>query len=357
MRVNYTQGHETTRNRPATGTATPTGHPVAQSGHRAVGDRTGRGCFREFRIPVGRGLPETGAPWIAATTDTRSSPQALRGAEEAAGGAAPEGAPGQGLSNRFMDLETCGAADPPAVRGALPSLSCLEAPDTVGMELSEARTPSPATGRRGDRPVEARTLASYTKTPHDVGPIWSSSMNRASSSSRTWPVPGRRKDTRRSCAIVTNRIGSPRSVRWPCRPSAGEWRSLSGCAAAISQGWMFEHSCATCSGICGVPLSCCGIGEPFIVEKLSNNGSPPIQGSAWKSSRLTPRNSIRRNRSGPRPTAPWPTARPRIWPSSMGYSATRCGASEGRRHSYGPVSTRRSCHGHGESFHYLCKSQ
>lgn len=29
------------------------------------------------------------------------------------------------------------------------------------MELSEARTPSPATGRRGDRPVEAHTLAPY----------------------------------------------------------------------------------------------------------------------------------------------------------------------------------------------------
>ncbi|MGE0645380.1 MAG: winged helix-turn-helix domain-containing protein [Nitrospira sp.] len=58
-----------------------------------------------------------------------------------------------------------------------------------------------------------RTRWPHIKTPHDVGPIWSSSMNRASSSSRTWSIPRRRKDTRRSCTIFTNRIGSPRSVR------------------------------------------------------------------------------------------------------------------------------------------------
>lgn len=261
MLLDYTQRHETSRNRPATGTATPTGHPVAQGGHHSVGDRPGRGCLREFSIPVGRGLPKAGAPWIAATTDPRSSPQSLRGAEEAAGGAAPEGTPGQGLSHRFMDLETGGAADPPAVRGALSSLSCLETPDPVGMELSEARTPSPATGRCGERPVEARALAAYKKTPRDVGPTSSFLMNRAFCSSPTWPAPGRRKAARRSCAICTNRIGSPRSVRWPCRPSAGEWGSISGCAAAISRGWMSEPSCATCSGIYGARCPVVGSGN------------------------------------------------------------------------------------------------
>jgi hypothetical protein len=357
MRLDYTQRHETSRNRPAIGTATPTGHSIAQGGHRSVGDCTGRGCLREFRIPVGRGLPKTGAPWIATTTDPRSSPWSLLGAEEAAGGAAPEGAPGEGLSNRFMDLETCGAADLPAVWGALPSLSCLEAPDPVGVELSEARTPSPATGRGRDRPMETVPLAPYKKTPHDVAPIWSSSMNPAFCSSPTWPAPGPRKGTPPSYATSTNRIGSRPSVRWPCRPSAGGWRSISGCVAAISRGWMSERSCDICSGICVVPLSCCGIGEPFIAEKPSSNGSPPIPGSRWKSSRPTRRNSIRRNMCGARPTAPWRTVRPRICISSTGCSATRCGACVARNHSCGPVSTRQICRGHGEPFHYLCKPQ
>src|SRR6185437_12513156 len=308
--VAYTQRHETSRNRPAIGTATPTGHPMAHGGHHAVGNCTGRGCFREFRIPVGRGLPHTGAPWIAAPADTRSSPQSLRGAEEAAGGAASEGALGQGLSNRFMDLETRGAADPPAVWGALSSLPCLETADQFGMELSEARTPSAAAERGRDRTMETVPLAPYKKTPRDVGPISSFLMNRASSSSRTWSVPGRRKAARRSCAISPNRIGSRPSVRWPCRPRAGGWGSISGYAAATSQGWLCEPSCVTCFGICGVLGSCYGIGEPFIAAKRSNNGSPPIQGSTWKSSQLTPRNSIRRNTSGLRPIGPWPTVRP-----------------------------------------------
>lgn len=80
----------------------PTGHPVAQGGYRSVGDRPGRGCLRELSIPVGRGLPKTEAPWIAATTDTRSSPQPLRGTEEAAGGAAPDGAPEPGIKGPGM---------------------------------------------------------------------------------------------------------------------------------------------------------------------------------------------------------------------------------------------------------------
>jgi hypothetical protein len=46
-----------------------------------------------------------------------------------------------------------------------------------------------------------------------VGPIWSSSMNRASCSSPAWPAPGRRKGQRRSFVASTNKIGSPRSMR------------------------------------------------------------------------------------------------------------------------------------------------
>lgn len=357
MRLASTQRHETSRNRPAIGTATPTGHSIAQGGHRSVGDRPSRGCLREFRIPVGRGLSKTGAPWIAATTNPRSSLQSLCGAEEAAGGAAPEGTPDQGLSNRFMDLDTCGAADPPAVWGTLPSLSCLEAPNPVGVELSAARTSSAATRRGRDRPMETVPLAPYNKPPHDVAPIWSFSMNPAFCSSPTWPAPGLRKGIPPSYATSTNRIGSRPSVRWPCRPSAGGWRALSGCAAAISRGWMSQRSCDSCSGIYVVPWSCCGIGEPFIAEKPSNTGSPPIPGSRWKSSRPMRQNSIRRTRCGARPTAPWRTVRRWICTSSTECSATRCGAYGACNHSCGPVSTRQICRGHGEHFHYLGKTQ
>lgn len=170
-------------------------------------------------------------------------PKSLLGAEEAADGPAPEGALGTGLSNRSLDLETRRAAESPAVRGALPPLSYLEAPDSVGLELSEARTPCPATGRGRDCTVETVPLAPYKKTLDDVRPTSSFLMNRAFGSSPTWPVPGRPKDTRRSCAICTSRIGSPRSVRWPCRPSAGRWRrhNLTGLAVRTFLCHLLRH--------------------------------------------------------------------------------------------------------------------
>lgn len=163
MCVKYTQGHETSRNRPALGTATPTGHPVAQGGYCSVGNRLGRGCLRELSIPMGRGLPKAEAPGIAVTTDPRSSPSLSVAQRERLAALLLKGPLAKGLSHRFMDLETYRAADPPAVRGAVPSLSCLEAPDPVGMELSEARMPSAATGRGRDRTMETILLAPYKK--------------------------------------------------------------------------------------------------------------------------------------------------------------------------------------------------
>jgi hypothetical protein len=144
---------------------------------------------------------------------------------------------------------------------------------------------------------------------------------------------------------------------WPCLPSGTGWPFISRFGPATSRGWMCEHFCDTCSGIFRGRSSCCGIGERSIAVARSHRGLPRIHDSRWKRSRPMPRNSIQRNMSGPRPTAPRPTVRPRTWPSSTGSSATRCGESEGRNRSCGPVSTRPIRRGHGEPFHYFCTAQ
>jgi hypothetical protein len=230
--LSYTRRHETSRKRQATGTATPTGDPVAQGGYNSVGDRTGCGCLREFSVPLGLSVPQTRAAGAAVAPDAWSSAGSLSRTEEASGGSAPERAPGRWLSNRSLDLTACRPDDPQAVRGALPSLSFLalsflEAPDQFGMELSETRTPSPATGHRGHRPVEASTLAPCNKkTPRDVVPTSSSLMNRVSCSSPTWRASGLRKTARRSRATTISKIGCRQSVPWPYCPSGDGWRSI-----------------------------------------------------------------------------------------------------------------------------------
>lgn len=163
LRWSFTQGHETSGNCPGTGTATPRGRPVAQAGAAlsAITWAVGASVSSVFRWA--EAYRKQGLPGLRLRPTPDRSP--LSSAQKRLlGGTAPEEAPGQGLSHRFMDLETCGAADPPAVRGTLPSLSCLEAPpDPVEMELSEPRTPRAAAERGRDRPMETVPLAAYKK--------------------------------------------------------------------------------------------------------------------------------------------------------------------------------------------------
>jgi hypothetical protein len=353
----YTRRHETSRNRPATGAATPTGHPVAKSGQESVGCGARSERVREFGVPVGSDVPEKRAPGSSAPSHSGPSAQALPVTEEATGDIAPEGLPGGRLSDGPVDLKACRRDDPTALGRGLPSLPRLETPGKPRMELSETGASGPATGRSGHRPLEAGPLAAYKKTLKVLAPIWSSSMNPVSCSSPTWPALGPQKDRRPSFTISTNKIESRRSAPWPCPPSGDAWPSISIFAPAISQGWKSEHSLNTCSGIFGGQWSCCGIGEPSIAAARSNSGSEAIPDCMWNRSRPMPRNSIQRNMFGTKPTAPWPTARPWTCSSLTGCSETRSDESGDRRSSSGHASTLPICPGQDESFHYLCKAQ
>ena len=355
--MGYTMWHETPRNRPATGAASPTGHPAAKGRHESVGRGPCRECVRKLRVPMVSGIPKEGIAGTPPSTNPRPSAQALHIAEEATGDVALEGLPVGGVSDRSVDLKARRRDDPPAFRRGLPSLPCLETPGKPGVELPEAGAPGPATGRSRDRPLEALPMAAYKKTHKNVEPIWSSWMNPASCSSPTWPAPGLPKEKHRSCTISTNKTESRRLVLWRCLPNESDWPSIFICAPTISQGSMSERSCNTCSAIFGGRWSCCGIGERSIAAGRSNTGSPRIQGSTWKRSRPTPRNSIRRSMFGTRPTAPWRIVHPRTCSSSTGGSETRCDEFVDRNHFFGPASTLPICHGQGDAFHYLCKYQ
>jgi len=350
-------GHETPRNRTAVGEAAPTGDPAAKSGQEPVGRGTCRKRVCEFGVSLVPGLPHKGLAGTTAPSHSGPSAQALPVTEDATGGITPERPPGSRISDGSVDLQACRRTDSTAVGRGLSPLPCLETPGRPRMELSEAGASSSPTGRRGHRPLEAVPLAAYKKTLKGLAPIWSSSMNPVSCSSPTWPAPGPPKDRRRLFAMSTNTIESRRSAPWPCPPSGDDWPSISIFAPTISRGWMSGSFSHTCSGIFEGRWSCSGIGEPSIAAAKSRSGSDAIQDSRWNRSRPTPRNSIQRSMCGTKPTAPWPTARPRTWSSFTGCSDTRSDASGDRRRSSGPASTRPICPGQDESFHYLCKPQ
>lgn len=349
--------HETSRNRPATGAATPTGHPVAKGGQESVGCGACSERVREFGVPVGSDVPEKRNPGSSAPSHPGPSAQALPVTEEATGNVAPERPPGRRLSDGSVDLKACRRDDSTALGCGLSPLPRLETPGKSGVELSKTGASGPPTRRSSHCPLETVSLAPYKKTLKGLAPIWSSSMNPVSCSSPTWPAPGPQKDRRPSFTISTNKTESRRSAPWPCPPSGDNWPSISIFAPAISRGWMSGPSCTICSGIFGGPWSCCGIGERFIAAARSNSGSDAIPDCMWNRSRPMLRNSIQRNMFGTKPTVPWPTARPWTCSSLTGCSETRSDESGDRRSFSGPVSMLPICLGQDESFHYLCKTQ
>ncbi len=136
-RIRSALRHETSRIRPATGAATPTGHSAATGGEESVGCGARRERIREFGVPMGPVVPKKGAEGGTPAPYPRPSAQALRVAEEAPDHVAPEGPPDSWLSDRSLDRTARWPDNPTAVGRGLPSLPCLEATAQFGLELSE----------------------------------------------------------------------------------------------------------------------------------------------------------------------------------------------------------------------------
>ena len=353
----YPWGYETPRDPATTGAAAPTGHPVVESRDTPVGGGPLAGRIQELRLPVVRSVQEEGTQRSSPTPHSGASSQVVQGPETTAGDPPAGRPPGVRSPHRPVDLEAHRPADPEAVSDSLSPQPCLAIAARDGVELPETGASSAPTGRRRDRPLEASPLAPYKKTPSDLGPIWSSSMSRASCSFPMSAAPGRPRGKRPSSTIGTTRTESRRSVRWQCPRDEGAWPFTSSFAPAISPVWMSEPSFTTCSGIFRDRSSCCGIGEPSTGAEKSSNGSVNIQDSTWNISPPTPRNSTPPSMSGIKRIGRSPTVRQRTWPSLKEDSETRCEGSGDPKSSCGPVSMLPIYPGPDESFLYLCETQ
>jgi hypothetical protein len=196
--LEYNKGHETPWEPKAAGKAASAGCSFVKDGQEPASHSTRFECFCKFRVPVASGLSRERGSRIEAPADTRTSPQAGPRSKKAACSSAFKWPSGCRVSDRLMDLKPGSESDRPTVWRSISSEPRMEAPREPGMELSEARAAGFTAERRRDRALEEVSLAPYKKTPTDVGPIWSSSMNRASCSFRTLLAPGPRRDKRPS---------------------------------------------------------------------------------------------------------------------------------------------------------------
>lgn len=244
----YTMVHETSGNRATTGKASPTSNPVVKSGQEPVGSSNRRKLFCEFGVSMVSVVSKTGAERAATPTNTWPTAQTYQIAKRQAGQAAAERPFGCWLSDRYVDLTTCGRNNRGSIRHSIPSIPCLETPRQYGVELPEAGTTSPTTGRRENSPLEAIPMASYKKTRLNVEPIWYFLMKAAFCSSLRSDARGLQRERRRSFITSTSRTGYPPSapLRYPRKGSAS--LCISGIRPRILMALMsvpFSHLCSS----------------------------------------------------------------------------------------------------------------
>lgn len=353
----YSMIHETSGNSATAGKASPTGNPVVKSGQEPVGRGKCRKLFREFGIPMVSVISKTGTKRVATSTHSWPSTKTYQSAEGQAHQAAAERSFGRWLSDRHVDVTACGRSNRPSIRHSVPSFPYLEAPWQHGVELPEAGTPSPATGRRKNCPLETVPMASYKKTRHNVGPIWPFLMKAAFCSFQPLEKRGLQKGKRRFFIISTNMTGYPPSapLRYPRNESAS--LCISGIKPKVSTASMSEPFLHPCSNIFEDRWFCCGMAAPSTCEKRSNTLLPNIEDSKSNDSRRMLRSLTRRNMFGTRLTALLATARHRISQNLASCYALPSVKSEDLRNFFGPASTHLNYRGPDKFFHYLCKDQ
>jgi hypothetical protein len=353
----YSLSHETSGNRATTGKASPTGNPVVKSGQEPVGGSECRKLFRKFGVPMVSGIQIKGSERVATTTHSWSTAQAYQSTKGQAREGAPQRSTSCRLSNGYVDITARGRSNRPPIWHSVSSFSCLETSRRHEVELPEAGTPSPATGRRKNCPLETLPMASYKKTRDNVGPIWCFLMKAAFYSSPPSDARGLQKERRRTSIISTSKTVYPRSAPLQYLPRESESLSISAIRPRTSMVSMSGLFSGPYLNIFEDLWSCFGMAVQSTDGKKSHNLLSDIPGSKSNGSRHTHQNSTLPNMFGIKPTALSQTARRKIYQRSARCCEVRSANSEDRKSFFGLASMRPSCLGQDNIFHYLCKAQ
>ena len=354
----YYMGHETPWIARGTGEAPSPSHCLAERRQdKPVGGSAYCGSLQELRFSMVPGVPEGRIQGPSFKDDPGASSQAVSERERSPSRDALVRPAGRRVSHRPLDLETGCPHHPQALWNPVSSESRLAAASRNGLELPETRAQSFTKERGRNCAVEGLPVAPYKKKPKDLGPIWSSLMNRASCSFPISVAPGLQKGRLRSSITSTNRTGFPRSMRCRFPRKRSAWPFIFGAEHAILTAWTFVLFSKSCSSISEAPWFCCGTGEPSTGVKKSNGFSLTIRGFIWNTFQPMLLNLTPQNMSGIRPTAHSPIVHPRAWLNLRQCSKTRYDGSGDHHGSFGLASMLPISLGEDRSFHYLCENQ
>lgn len=171
IRFCYNCRHETLWNRTTVGKAASAGNPTVTCGQESAGRSSCSEFFRKFGFSMVSGISKKWIGRAKAPTDSRSSSQADCGTKKQTGKIAAERSSRRRLSDGYLDHQACGKGNRSSIWHSISSLPCLETSGKSWMELPETGTTRPATGRRGNCPLEAIPTAAYKKTRQNMVPM------------------------------------------------------------------------------------------------------------------------------------------------------------------------------------------
>ena len=156
-------GHETARNAPTTGEASPASHPVIEEGPDCVGNRPLDRLLEKFCRAMARHLPAQRLKSASSQTHSWTAFSSVFPTEVRIGSSARRRSFGGGVPDRPLDVEASCPSDLETVPHPVSPESSVAALGTTWMELSKTRASCAPKGRGVNCTVERERLASDKK--------------------------------------------------------------------------------------------------------------------------------------------------------------------------------------------------
>lgn len=318
MDATSTTGNETSG-------ASPRSDSTLEGRARASGRGAPSGSFAGCRVAVEKGLRSRWPQGVACQASFRANSQAFGTTVRHARTAVETRTAPTRLDNRAVDTATYCRVDRKRIRRPLRPIECMASPETVRLELSEARAKGARAGPTDRRLVASARLATLKKTRAAAGDRWSCSMNRAFCCSRPCGVLGRRKAKLPFWTVGNDTIGCRSSRRLRFLLSEGAWAFTSTSLTIISSPMTSRSSWHGFSGGLVARSHWSWIGGRYIDRALDDWKNVSVGESVWNGCPLTHRNSTPTNKYGTtRNTPTWPTSFPTTSCILASRSPNRC---------------------------------